>query len=88
MTLSGEWNFKFRQGRYSGSHSSFYSRQVNLIRLPRAVEEQAMRVMRKRQGSLLNPSDALVVHQYRSKQHWVEFNDDLVEGTPEGIELV
>ena len=47
-----------------------------------------MRVMRKQQGSLLNPMDALVVHQYRSKQHWVEFNDDLVEGTPEGIELV
>ena len=36
----------------------------------------------------LNAVDALVVHQYRSKHHWVEFNDDLVDNTPQGIELV
>ena len=27
-------------------------------------------------------------HHYRSKQHWVEFIDDLVDDTPQGIELV
>ena len=25
---------------------------------------------------------------YRSKQHWVEFNDDLLDDRPEGIDLV
>ena len=59
-----------------------------MIILPRTVEEQAMRVMRRPQGSLLELTDALVVHQYRNKHHWVEFNDDLVDGTPEGMELV
>ena len=44
--------------------------------------------MRRPQGSLLSPTDALVVHQYRSKQHWLEFNDDLVDGTFKGIEHV
>ena len=29
-----------------------------------------------------------MVDQYRNKQHWVEFNDDLLNDTPEGIELL
>ena len=47
-----------------------------------------MQVMRRPRGSLLRLADALVVHCYRSKHHLMEFNDDLVDGTPEGIELV
>ena len=29
-----------------------------------------------------------MVDQYRNKQHWVEFNDDLLNDTPEGIDLL
>ena len=29
-----------------------------------------------------------MVDQYRNKQHWVEFNDDLLNDTPEGTELL
>ena len=46
-----------------------------------------MRMLRSPEGCL-SAADALVVHHYRSKQHWVEFNDDLVDDTPQGIELV
>ena len=47
-----------------------------------------MRMMRSHGGSVLSPADSLVVDQYRNKQHWVEFNDDLLNDTPEGIELL
>ena len=29
-----------------------------------------------------------MVDHYRNKQHWEEFNDDLLNDTPEGIELL
>ena len=78
----------FAKAHIRGPVLHFLRDKVCLIRLPRAVGEQAMLVMLRLQGSLLSPTDALVVHQYRSKQRWVEFNDDLVDGTPEGTELV
>ena len=70
-----------------GAILHFLRDRVGLIRLPRAVEERAMRVIRTSEG-VLNASDALVVHQYRNKHHWVQFNDDLIDETPEGIDLV
>ena len=36
----------------------------------------------------MSPADALVVDHYRSKQHWVEFNDDLLDDTAQGMDLV
>ena len=39
-----------------------------------------MQMMRSSEGSALSPPDALVVDRYRSKQHKVEFNDDLAQG--------
>ena len=47
-----------------------------------------MQMVRSSEGSALSPADALVVDHYRSKQHWVEFNDDLLDDTPQGMELV
>ena len=35
-----------------------------------------------------NAAEALAVNHYRHKHHWVEFNDDLVDETPVGLELV
>ena len=58
-----------------------------MIRLTRAVEERAMQMMRSSEGSALSPADALVVDHYRSKQHWVEFNDDLVDDRAQGMDL-
>ena len=55
---------------------------------PRAVEERAMQMIRSSEDSALSPADALVVDHYRSKQHWVEFNDDLLDDTAQGMDLV
>ena len=43
---------------------------------------------RSSEGSALSPADALVVAHYRSEQHWVEFNDDLLNDTTQGMDLV
>ena len=45
-------------------------------------------MMRSPGGSVLSPADSLVVDNYRNKQHLEEFNDDLLNDTPEGIELL
>ena len=47
-----------------------------------------MQMVRSSEGSALSSADSLVVDHYRSKQHWVEFNDDLLDDRPEGIDLV
>ena len=78
----------FAKPHIRGAKPHFLRDSVGLIRLPRAVEERAMRMMRSPGGSVLSPADSLVVGHYRNKQHWVEFNDDLLNDTPEGIELL
>ena len=78
----------FAKPHIRGAILHFLRDSVGLIRLPRAVEERAMRMMRSPGGSVLSPADSLVVDHYRNKQHWVEFNDDLLNDTPEGIELL
>ena len=47
-----------------------------------------MQIVRSSEASALSPADALVVDHYRSKQHWVEFNDDLLDDTAQGMDLV
>ena len=78
----------FAKPHIRGAILHFLRDRVGLIRLPRAVEERAMQMMRSSGGSVLSPADALVVDHYRNKQHWVEFNDDLRNDTLEGIELL
>ena len=36
----------------------------------------------------MNAADALDVHQYRHKHHWLAINDEVVDETQEGIEMV
>ena len=71
-----------------GAILHFLRDRVGLIRLPRAVEERAMQMVRSSEGSALSPADALVVDHYRSKQHWVEFHDELLDDTAQGMDLV
>ena len=47
-----------------------------------------MQMVRRSEGSALSPADDLVVDHYNSKQHWLEFNDDLLDDTPQGMDLV
>ena len=47
-----------------------------------------MKMMRNPEGNPLSAADALAVDHYRSKHHWVEFNDDLLDDRPEGIDLI
>ena len=70
-----------------GAILHFLRDSVGLVRLPRGIEERAMSLKRNPDGSL-NATDALVLHHYRSKHQWEEFNDDLVDATTEGIDQV
>ena len=47
-----------------------------------------MQMVRSSEDSALSPADALVVDYYRSKQHWVEFNDELLDDTAQAMDLV
>ena len=78
----------FAKPHIRGAILHFLRDRVGLIRLPRAVEERAMQMMRSSEGSALSPADALVVDHYRSKQHWVKFNDYLLDDTAQGMDLV
>ena len=78
----------FAKPHIRGAILHFLRDRAGLIRLPRAVEERAMKMVRNPERSPLSEADALAVDHYRSKQHWVEFNDDLLDDRPEGIDLV
>ena len=47
-----------------------------------------MQIVRSSEASALSPADALVVDHYRSKQEWVEYNDDLILDTSQDIDLL
>ena len=70
-----------------GAILHFLRDSVGLVRLPRSIEERAMSLKRSPDGSL-SATDALVLHHYRNKHQWEEFNDDLVDKTTEGIDQV
>ncbi len=78
----------FAKPHIRGAILHFLRDRAGLVRLPRAVEERAMKMMRNPEGTPLSAADALAVDHYRSKQHWVEFNDDLLDDRPEGIDLI
>ncbi|QNI64451.1 sigma-70 family RNA polymerase sigma factor [Synechococcus sp. A15-44] len=78
----------FAKPHIRGAILHFLRDRVGLIRLPRAVEERAMQMARSSEGSALSPADALMVDHYRSKQHWVEFNDELLDDTAQAMDLV
>ena len=78
----------FAKPHIRGAILHFLRDRVGLVRLPTAVEERAMKMVRNSEGSPLSAADALAVDHYRSKQHWVEFNDDLLDDRPEGIDLI
>ena len=78
----------FAKPHIRGAILHFLRDRAGLIRLPRAVEERAMKMVRNPERSPVSEADAMAVDHYRSKQHWVEFNDDLLDDRPEGIDLV
>ena len=78
----------FAKPHIRGAILHFLRDRVGLIRLPRAVEERAMKMIRNPEGTPLSAADALAVDHYRSKQHWVEFDYDLLDDRPEGIDLI
>ena len=78
----------FAKPHIRGAILHFLRDRAGLVRLPRAVEERAMKMMRNPEGTPLSAADALAVDHYRSKQHWVEFNDDLPDTPLEGIDLI
>ena len=78
----------FAKPHIRGAILHFLRDRAGLIRLPRAVEERAMKMVRNPERTPLSAADAMAVDHYRSKQHWVEFNDDLLDDRPEGIDLV
>lgn len=77
----------FARAHIRGAILHFLRDKVGLIRLPRAVEERAMRVTKNPERGMTT-ADSLDVHHYRHKHHWVEFNDDLVDERAVGLEMV
>ena len=77
----------FAKPHIRGAILHFLRAKVGLIRLPRAVEERAMQLARNPEDGL-NAADALGLHHYRSKHHWVEINDDMVVEPAEGIDMI
>lgn len=45
-------------------------------------------MVRNPEGSPLSAASGLAVDHYRSNQHWVEFNDDLLDTRTVGIDLI
>ena len=45
-------------------------------------------MVRNSEGSALSPAEDLVVDDYSIKQHWVEFNEELLEDKAQGMYLV
>ena len=45
-------------------------------------------MVRKSEASALSPAEDLVVDDYSIKQHWVEFNEELLEDKAQGMYLV
>ena len=78
----------FAKPHIRGAILHFLRDRAGLVRLPRAVEERAMKMVRNPESYRLSEVDALAVDHYRSKQHWVEFKDDLLDTRPVGIGLV
>ena len=78
----------FAKPHIRGAILHLFRDRIGLIRVPRAVEERAMQMVCRSEGSALSPADDLVVHHYRSKQHWLEFNDDFCDDTSKGMDLV
>ena len=78
---------QFRQAAHPCSHSSLAWRQSRIDKTSQGREERALQMVRSSEDSALSPADALVVDHYRSKQHWVEFNDDLLDDTAQGMDL-
>ena len=77
----------FAKPHIRGAILHFLRDRVGLIRLPRAVEERAIQ-MTQDPERCMNAEDVLTVHHYRHKHNWVEFNDDLISGTTDGLDLV
>ena len=47
-----------------------------------------MQMVRRLEDSALNPAYALLIDHYRRKQHWVEFNDYLLDDSAQEMDLV
>ena len=51
---------------------------VSLVRLPRCIEERAIKIRATDEQSL-NPSDQLIQQEYRFKSKWVELKEEQIE---------
>ena len=47
-----------------------------------------MKMVRNPERSPVSAADAMGVDHYRSKQHWVEFDDELPDDTAQAMDLV
>ena len=52
---------------------------ASLVRLPRGVEERALKI-RGKDEQALNNSDRLILQHYKFKQKWVELNEEYLMG--------
>ena len=58
---------------------------MSLVRLPRGVEERAIKIRGKDERTL-NNTDRLILQNYKFKSNWIELDDECVSGTSNGSE--
>ena len=87
-------NFKLKHGdsfpafakpHIRGAILHYLRNHMSLIRLPRGVEERAIKIRGKDERTL-NNTDRLILQNYKFKSNWIELDDECVSVTCNGSE--
>ena len=75
----------FAKPHIRGAILHYLRDHMSLVRLPRGVEERAIKIRGKDERTL-NNTDRLILQNYKFKSNWIELDDECVSGTSNGSE--
>ena len=75
----------FAKPHIRGAILHYLRDHMSLVRLPRGVEERAIKIRGKDERTL-NRTDRLILQNYKFKSNWIELDDECVSGTCNGSE--
>ena len=75
----------FAKPHIRGAILHYLRDHMSLVRLPRGVEERAIKIRGKDERNL-NNTDRLILQNYKFKSNWIELDDECVSGTCNGSE--
>ena len=70
----------FAKPHIRGAILHYLRDHMSLVRLPRGVEERAIKIRGKDERTL-NNTDRLILQNYKFKSNWIELDDECVSGT-------